>query len=185
VVELRPAELQLRAVGQHDLEPADVIRREAVLEAVRPAGVLRDVAPDRADDLARGVWREEVRRRDRLRHRDVGHARLDENAAIGDVHLEDAAKPRQPDQHALLDRQRAAGEAGPGAARDPRHLLLVAGAHDPGDLVRRARQHDGHRARRVLEQPVRLIGRELPLVRDEVLAPDYASQPCQERAIRH
>src|SRR6266571_3152797 len=44
----------------HQLEPEDMVRGDAVLEAVRPAGVGRDVSPDGRDHLARRVWREEI-----------------------------------------------------------------------------------------------------------------------------
>src|SRR3712207_7896502 len=43
--------------SEHDAQAGHVVRREAVLEAVRAAGVLGDVAADRADDLARRVGR--------------------------------------------------------------------------------------------------------------------------------
>ena len=42
------------AVGRDDLDPGHVVGGEAVLQAVRAAGVLRDVAADRADLLADG-----------------------------------------------------------------------------------------------------------------------------------
>ena len=45
------------AVGQHDVDGEHVVDREAVLEAVRAARVLGDVAADRADLLARRVGR--------------------------------------------------------------------------------------------------------------------------------
>ncbi len=63
-VERLAAELDDLAVGQNDLEPRDVVDGEAVLEAVRAAGVLRHVAADRADLLARriGCVEEPVRR---------------------------------------------------------------------------------------------------------------------------
>ena len=47
------------AVGRDDVDAEDVVGREAVLETVRSAGVLRHVAADRADDLARRVGRVE------------------------------------------------------------------------------------------------------------------------------
>ena len=78
-------ERELAAVGQHQLEPGYVVGGEAVLEAVRPAGVLGHVAADRADDLAGRVGRVEVGRADRLRHGDVGHAGLHEHAAVVEV----------------------------------------------------------------------------------------------------
>ena len=120
VVELRAAERDLGAVRQHHLEAGHVVRREAVLEAVRAARVLGHVAADRADDLARRVRREEVRGRHRLRDRDVRDAGLHEHAPVRDVHLEDPPQPRERDQDALLDRERAAREPRAGAARDPR-----------------------------------------------------------------
>ena len=55
----RPVTLQRDqlAVGQHHLELEHVVGREAVLEAVRAAGVLGDVAADRAHLLAGRVGR--------------------------------------------------------------------------------------------------------------------------------
>ena len=54
---------------------------EAVLQAVRAARVLGDVAADRADLLARRVGRVvEAVRRDRPRDVEVRHARLDDDA---------------------------------------------------------------------------------------------------------
>ena len=47
------------AVGQHQLDAEHVIGRDAVLERVRPAGVLGDVAADGAGRLAGGIGRVE------------------------------------------------------------------------------------------------------------------------------
>ena len=58
-VERLAAELDDVAVGQHDRQPGHVVDREAVLEAVRAARVLGDVAADRADLLARRIGRVE------------------------------------------------------------------------------------------------------------------------------
>ncbi len=54
-VAVRRAEPGERTVGQDDLQVGDVIGGDAGLEAVRPAGVLGDVAPDGAGGLARGI----------------------------------------------------------------------------------------------------------------------------------
>ena len=57
------------AVGQHDHGAEHVVDREAVLQAVRAAGVLGEVAADRAHLLARRVGRVvEAVRGDRFRH---------------------------------------------------------------------------------------------------------------------
>ena len=69
------------------------------------------------------------------------------------------------DQHAVLDRQRAAGQARAGAARDPRHARLGARPHDAPDLLGGAREHRRGRDRVVLEQAVGLVGPQLVLRR--------------------
>ena len=66
-VERLPAELDDLAVGQDERQPGHVVGREAVLEAVRAARVLGDVAADRADLLARGIGRVEEAVRARRR----------------------------------------------------------------------------------------------------------------------
>ena len=103
-VELLAAQLHDRAVGEHDLQAADVVGREAVLEAVRAAGVLGHVAADRAHDLRRRVGRIEVRGPDRGRDGDVRHAGLAHHALVVEVDLEDAPQPREDDEHAVLER---------------------------------------------------------------------------------
>ena len=111
------------AARQHDVGGEHVVDGEAVLEAVRAARVLGDVAADRADLLARRVGRVEeagspatafvisrfvtpgsttTRPRSRSTSSDPVHARERDHDAVG-------------------DRQRAAGEPGARAARDERH----------------------------------------------------------------
>ena len=164
-VELRAAERDDLAVGEHDLQPADVVGGEAVLEAVRAAGVLGDVAADRADDLAR-VGRVEEVRPDRGRDRDVRHARLDADPPVVEVDLEDAGQPRQHDQHAVgrpAARRRTGPEPAPRAThgtpasrarRDARRTCSAS----PGSTATAGRHG-------VLEQPVGLVRAQLVLVR--------------------
>ena len=68
----------------------------------------------------------------------------------------------------------------PAAARDPRHLVLVARADDVGDLLRGGGQDDRLRADVVLQQPVGLVGPELVRVVDDVLVADDPPQPADE-----
>ena len=51
------AEARHLAVGEHDFEAHHVVARDAVLEPAQPAGVLGDVAADRADPLRAGIGR--------------------------------------------------------------------------------------------------------------------------------
>jgi glycolate oxidase len=73
-------------VRQDELRREHVVDREAVLEAVRAAGVLRDVAADRAHLLRRRVGRVvEAGVGDRARDVEVGDPRLDDDLAALDV----------------------------------------------------------------------------------------------------
>ena len=181
VVELLAAERDDLAVGEHDLQARDVVRREAVLEAVRAAGVLGDVAADRADDLRRRVGRVEVRRPDGGGDLDVRDAGLHDDALVGQVDLEQRAHPRQRDQDPVLDRQRAARQARSRAARDPRHARVGARAHDVADLGGARRQHDRAGRRLVLQQPVGLVRAQLVGVGVDVLVAADLAQARDER----
>ena len=57
LLEAVAAEAHDGAVAEHDAHAEHVIGRHAVPEAVRAAGVERDVAANRADRLARGIRR--------------------------------------------------------------------------------------------------------------------------------
>src|SRR5437870_297530 len=101
-------------------------RREAVLEAMRSPGILGDVAADRADRLRRRIGRIEISVREyALRHMRIDHPRLDNDARVGNIDLENAIEPRQADDDSAFGRQRAAAQASPGTARHERHPMLV------------------------------------------------------------
>ena len=158
-VDQRAAEVHDLPVGQHGLDAEHVVHGEAVLEAVRAAGVLGDVAADRADLLARGIGRVVVaERRDLPRDLEVGHAGLDRDALVRDVDVEDAIEARQRDDDAAGHRQRAARQPGAVAARDERHLRPRAELDDGLHLSRGRRENDGARAFREGE-PARRIRR--------------------------
>jgi len=156
-------------VGQHDLRGKHVVGGEPVLEAVRAAGVLRDVAADRAHLLAGRVGRVvEAVRRGRLRDREVGDARLDDRPPVDRVDLQDLVEPGHADHHAVGDRQRAAGEPGARPARDERHLPLVAHPHGRGHLLGVAGEQHQIRHDAVAREPVALVGPALHGVGDHV-----------------
>ena len=76
-VERVGAERQTLAVDRDDLDLQDVVDRQAVLQAMHAAGVLRDVAADRARDLRRRIGRVvQAVRRGGLRDREIAHAGL-------------------------------------------------------------------------------------------------------------
>ena len=101
-----------------------VVHGEPVLQAVRAAGVLGDVAADRAHLLARRIGRVVVaERRDLPGDLEVGDAGLDRDPPVRDVDVEHAVEARQRDHDAAVDRQRAARQAGAMPARHERHAF--------------------------------------------------------------
>ena len=158
-----------------------MVRGEAVLQAVRAAGVLGDVAADRADLLARRIGRVEVAvRRDRTRDVEVRDAGLDDDAPALEVDLEDAVHAGERDDDAARDRRRASREPRAGAARDERDTRRVARADDRLHLLGRRGQCDELGDRAVPGQPVALVDAELLELRDDVLAPERAPQLLDE-----
>ncbi len=152
-----------------DLQAHHVIHGEAVLEAVRPAGVLGHVAADRTDHLARRVrCVEQPERRRGLAHRQVGDAGLDHGPPAHRVDLQDFPHPGHHDQDAAGVRQRAAGQPGAAAAGHERHPGPRARGHDRRRFLGRTRQHHqrGHAA--VRGEPVALVGAQLERIRDDV-----------------
>ena len=85
------SELHDLAVGRDQRQPEHVVDGEAVLEAVRAARVLRDVAADRRDLVRGGVGRvEEAHGGGGIRNLQRGHAGLDQHRQIRAIHFEDA-----------------------------------------------------------------------------------------------
>ena len=175
---MRAAELDDRAVHQHHRDPEQVVGGHPVLQAMGAAGVHRDVAGDGAGELAGRVGRvEEVVRLHRPGHAQVGAPGLHADEAVVEVDLQHLRQPGHPEHHAVRGRQRAAGEAGAGAARHHRHPLGGADAHDRRHLLGRGRQHDRERRAAVGRQGVALVGADLGRVVDHRVRRQHLLQP--------
>ena len=112
---------------QHDFAPEHIVGGHAVFQAMHAAGIFRDIAADRAGDLRRRVGRIIVSGvRDRLADGEIGHARFGHDHAVVEIDLADALEFAKPEQHAIGQRQRAAGQRGAGAARHHLDALLEA-----------------------------------------------------------
>src|SRR5215210_1388914 len=148
-----------RAVRQHDLRAHNVVRCKAVLQAVDAAGVLGQVAADGGDDLAGGVWGVVVALvGDLLAHPHVDDPRLDHDALVRDVHLQDLAHPGEYDKNARLDRQGPTREAGSRAAGNKGNPLLVAELDYLLDVFAALREDDEVGDDTVVHQAVALVG---------------------------
>ena len=109
-----------------------MIGGHAVLEAVRPAGVLGHVAADGAGALARGIG-DVVQpvRAHRFGEPRVDHAGFHHGPPVRRDDREDPVHPGQGDQHRVALGERAAREAGAGAARHERHAPASGAAGAP------------------------------------------------------
>ena len=125
---------------------------------MRAAGVLGEIAADRAHLLARRIWRVvEAFGGDNFRHLEVRDARLDDDALVVEIDVQHTVHARERDDDALGDGQRAAGEAGARAARHERDPVRRARANDGLHLLRRLGQADEPRDHAPPRQPVALV----------------------------
>ena len=156
---------------QHDFAAQHVVGGHAVFQAMHAAGIFRDIAADRAGDLRRRIGRViESGMRDGLADREVGHPGLGHHHAIVEIDLADALEFAQPQQHAIGQRQRAAGQRGAGAARHHLDALLEAVFQDLRHLFGGVRQHHHHRRLAIGHQPVGLVGQHFGRTVDHALA---------------
>ena len=175
----RAANLHEIAVRQHRLDGEDVMHGEAVLQTVRAAGVLGDVAADRAHLLTRRIGRVVVpERRDLPRDLQIGDARFHRDSPVGDVDVEHAIQLGEADDHAAGHRQRAAGEPGPMASRHERHAFLVADAHDRLHVGGGPRKQDEIGQAAKVRQGIALVGHQLHRFGEHGLRSDRASLNC-------
>src|SRR5215207_334199 len=169
---LAAADVDHRAVGEDDLGAHDVVRGEAVFEAVNAAAVLREVPANGGDDLARRVGGAVVAVVGRLlRDPDVDDAGLDDNPLVRDAHNEDLAHPGENDEDPRLYRQSPAGEPRARAPRHERDALVVARPDDPLHLLRGLGQNHELRDDPVVHEAVALVGAELLALGDDALRP--------------
>ena len=103
------ADAQDLAGHQHNFAAQHVVGGHAVFQAMYPAGILRDIAADRAGDLRRRIGRIiEAGMRHRLADREIGNPGLGHHHAVVEIDLADALELAEPQQHAVGQRQRAA-----------------------------------------------------------------------------
>ena len=156
---------------QHHLDAQKVVGGEAVFQAVHAAGILRDVAADRAGDLRAGIGRVvEALVLDGLGDAEVGDAGLHAGAAVGVVDLEHAVELAQAQQDGVAHRHRAARQRGAGAARHDLDLVVLAVAQDGRDLGHGLGQHHDQRHLAVGRQRVALVGAHAVEIVDHPLA---------------
>ncbi len=151
----RPAQIEARLVrsdvaeghafagDQHDLDGGDMGVGDPVGKAMRAARVVRDVAADGADLLARRVRGEvESERAEMFAQVEIDDARLDPCDAVLGVDLENSVHLRHRDHDRSAERNGTAGKAGSGPSGDHGPVVASRHLHHGLDLSRRFGEHD-------------------------------------------
>jgi len=135
-------------VGQNKLQAENVVRRDAVSESVRAAGVFGDVAADGAGSLAGGIGREvESGVGDGGGQIGIDDAGLDDGALIFDVEFDNAIHAREGNDDAAVARERAAGESRASPASDDGNVMAIGDFDDANDVGSVAGKDDAIGAR--------------------------------------
>jgi hypothetical protein len=152
---------------------------------VRAAGVVRDVAADRARRLAARIGRvEKSVLGDRLRDCEIDDAGLDDRDAIFEIDFEDAVEAREREHDAAFGGHRAAREAGSRAAWHDRHAGFCGRAHDRGNFRGVGGEHDDFR-HRLEDRAVLLVDDDVFFFDQDELAADDGAQLVDEDGRSH
>ena len=164
------------AVGEHDLHAHDVVGGDTVGQTVGAAGVLRHVAADGARLLAGGVRgvAQAIGRR-RLGDVDVDDAGLHDGHALSRVYLQDSVEAGHRHEHATVDGDGAAAEAGARAAWHHGNTVAACDAHDLRGL-RGAAGHRDDTRQCALHGAVVLVHQQLLRPRQHVASADRPLQ---------
>ena len=170
------------AVGENDLEVGDVIGGDAGLEAVRPAGVLGDVAPDGAGGLARGIGDVlQAVRQHGLREAGVDDTGLDHRAASGRVDVEDAVQPGEGHEHGVALGECTAAESPVPAPRATNGVFVrVELLHDGDELLARTGEDHHSGIGLVSGEAIHGIGGELGAAMPHPAGADDTGEPGEE-----
>ena len=181
-----------RAVREQDGAGDHVVQRDAVLEAVGTAGVLRDIAPDGARRLAGRIRSvvEAVRRRG-LGELHVHHARLHVGQTVHRIDRQDPGQAVEADQDHVVG-EGAAGEARPRPSGDEGGAGTRQELDDRNQFVPRARKDHDARRQAIAGEGIGIEGRQLgrpvldpagPGDRDELVAQGGVSIGHEERKL--
>ena len=134
------------------------------------AGILRDIAADRAGDLRGRIWR--VIKATRLHSagdRKIGDARFGDDAAILVIDVENPVHAAQTHQDRIGQRQGAAGERGARAARHDGDALLRRELQHGGDFVLGSGKNAGQRLLAIGGQRIAVEGGEPSFIRNHAI----------------
>jgi hypothetical protein len=155
---------------QNHFEGQHVGGGKAILEAVRSAGIFRDIASDCAHRLRRGIRRIKVTcRRHALGDVGVDHAGFHGDALVGNVSRQDAGHAGKADHDAPVIGHRSSRQAGAGAAGYEGYVMPGADAYCLLQLCGGARQNHGRRQAAQHVEAIALVGLQLVALDDQAV----------------
>src|SRR5215472_4582445 len=183
-VERFSCKMDERTIGENHFKAEDVCSGEAVFQAMRAAGIFRDVTADAANRLRGRIRRVEVfLRLDSPRYIKIDDAGFDDDARVGDINFQDAIHAREAEDDTAFNRQRASTEASAGATRDEGNLFAVANADDGLDLYcRRGKQH-GAREHAEIRQAVTFVSVEFLRRGDHAVLADDGAEFVEDAGV--
>jgi hypothetical protein len=123
-----------------------VVAGDAVLDASQAAGVLREIAADGAELVARGIGRvEQAVRRDGAAQVGVEHARLDHDVQVVRLDEQDLVELGECDGQGAVDGRGPARQTTACAPRDHRDPVLGREAQDGAHILGAAWEGDTQR----------------------------------------
>ncbi len=179
------AELHHFAARQEHRQRQHVVERDAVLEAVRPAGVLGHVSADGAGSFARGVRRvEQSVGRDVLIQPEIHHSGLDLRAPVLDVQGDDLLQPVQPDHDDVVG-QSTARQTRAGPTRHEREFGIGEHSYDRYRLVARAGENRHPGLPSISRKAVRIVDQQLARPAEHVSLTYDVGQPLPDNSLLH
>ncbi len=138
-----PADVHNFAIGQDQLEAGHVVGSDTIGECVRPAGILRDIAADRAGFLTGRIGREIQTIFLRCARKvEIYDSRFDYGTLIFRVDLQDVVHARECEDDAALPGQRSAGETGSCAATYDGNIVAIRQLDDFDHILFAARKNN-------------------------------------------
>ena len=113
---------------------------------------------------------------DGIAHGEIRNTRLHDNRTIFEIDFSNAAELGHAEENAIGERQCAAGQRRPGAARNHLDTFVMAIAQDLGDLQGCLGQHHDHGELPIGGQAIGLVRSHFRLVGNYALAADNGPQ---------
>ena len=170
-VQISAANVQHLTFNGHEFHAEQVIRRHAVFQAMRTAGIHHHIAANHAGQLRRRIGRiEKPISLHRLGDADIRDASAHHRIAIRKIDFMNGVEPHETHDNRISQRQRTTGKAGPRTTRHHANALFMAIPQHGGDLFGGGRQHHRERHLPIGGKPIGFIGLQANALSNHAIA---------------